>query len=202
MSEPSAAPEVDPEDVRMERLAPNPGAKRPRKRVGRGQGSGHGKTAGRGTKGLGARSGGGVRPGYQGGQIPFYMQQGKQRGPNKKMSMPMGPFRTSTVPVNVGRLDVFEAGSVVDLDALVAAGLVKNNANRAWPVKILGEGEIDRALTVRADAFSASARAKIEAAGGTVELVSGEAAPEAEAPQEPADAADDAGEAPGDDADS
>jgi large subunit ribosomal protein L15 len=206
MSEQSAAPEVDPEDVRLERLAPNPGAKHPRKRVGRGQGSGHGKTSGRGTKGLGARSGGGVRPGYQGGQIPIYMQQGKLRGPNKKMSMPMGPFRTNTVPVNVGRLDVFEPGSVVDLDSLVAAGLVKNNANRAWPVKILGEGEIDRALTVRADAFSASARAKIEAAGGTVELVGGEApseapAPEAEAPQEPADPAEPTSEAPGDDAD-
>jgi large subunit ribosomal protein L15 len=122
------------------------------------------------------------------------------------MSMPMGPFRTNTVPVNVGRLDVFEPGSVVDLDSLVAAGLVKNNANRAWPVKILGEGEIDRALTVRADAFSASARAKIEAAGGTVELVGGEApseapAPEAEAPQEPADPAEPTSEAPGDDAD-
>lgn len=206
----AASPEVDPEDVRLERLAPNPGAKRPRKRVGRGQGSGHGKTAGRGTKGLGARSGGGVRPGYQGGQIPFYMQQGKLRGPNKKMSMPMGPFRTNTVPVNVGRLDVFEAGSVVDLDALVAAGLVKNNANRAWPVKILGEGEIDRPLTVRADAFSASARAKIEAAGGTAELVGGETPseappaepPEAEAAQEAPAQVEETGEASGDDADS
>lgn len=183
MSEPETNPvEVDPADVRLERLGPNPGARHPRKRVGRGQGSGHGKTSGRGTKGLGARAGGGVRPGYQGGQIPLYMQQGKLRGSNKKMSMPMGPFRTHTVPVNVGRLDVFEAGSVVDAEALVEAGIVKNNANRAWPIKILGEGELDRALTVRADAFSAGARAKIEAAGGTAELVGGEDAP---APVEP-----------------
>jgi len=110
----------------------------------------------------------------------------------------MGPFRTHTVPVNVGRLDVFEAGSVVDAEALVAAGIVKNNANRAWPIKILGEGELDRALTVRADKFSASARAKIEAAGGTAETVAAaegvadeeraQAAPVAQASDEPADA--------------
>ena len=77
------------------------------------------------------------------------MQQGKLRGSNRKMSMPMGPFRTHSVPVNVGRLDVFDAGSTVDLEALAAKGLVKNNANRDWPVKILAQGEIDRALTVR-----------------------------------------------------
>ena len=161
---------IDPEDVRLENLGPRPGAKTRRKRVGRGIGSGHGKTAGRGTKGLGARSGGGVRPGFQGGQMPVYMQQGKLRGPNRKMSMPFGPFRTHTVAVNVGKLNVFEAGSVVDIDALVEAGLVKNNANRGYPVKILGGGEIDRALTVRVDAFSASAKAKIEAVGGSAEL--------------------------------
>ena len=190
---------VDPEDVRLERLGPNPGATRSRKRVGRGQGSGHGKTSGRGTKGLGSRSGGGVRPGYQGGQIPLYMQQGKLRGSNKKMSMPMGPFRTHTVPVNVGRLDVFEAGSVVDAEALVAAGIVKNNANRAWPIKILGEGELDRALTVRAEKFSASARAKIEAAGGTAETVAVAegVADDGQAPAAPAArAADDSADAP------
>ncbi|MDH3226685.1 MAG: uL15 family ribosomal protein, partial [Thermoleophilia bacterium] len=83
---------------------------------------------------------------------------------------PFGPFRTHTVAVNVGKLNVFEAGSVVDIDALVEAGLVKNNANRGYPVKILGGGEIDRALTVRVDAFSASAKAKIEAVGGSAEL--------------------------------
>lgn len=164
-------PETPAEDVRLDKLAPRPGAKRPRKRIGRGIGSGTGKTSGRGQKGLGSRAGGGVRPGYQGGQMPIYMQQGKLRGANRKMSMPMGPFRTHSVPVNVGRLSVFEAGSVVDIEALAAKGLVKNNANRDWPVKILAKGEIDRALTVRAHAVSASARAKIEAAGGTVELI-------------------------------
>jgi large subunit ribosomal protein L15 len=175
MPENPEIPETAPEDVRLDRLSPRPGARRPRKRVGRGIGSGTGKTSGRGQKGLGARAGGGVRPGYQGGQMPVYMQQGKLRGSNRKMSMPMGPFRTHTVAVNVGRLSVFPAGATVDVEALAAAGLVKNNANRGWPVKILAGGEIDRALTVRVDAVSAAARQKIEAAGGTVELI-GEAA--------------------------
>jgi large subunit ribosomal protein L15 len=170
--------ETAPEDVRLDRLSPRPGSKRARKRVGRGIGSGHGKTAGRGTKGLGARSGGGVRPGYQGGQVPIYMQQGKLRGANRKMSMPMGPFRTHSLPVNVGQLTVFEAGSVVDIAALEGRGLVKNNSSRGWPVKLLAAGEIDRALTVIVDAASAAAVAKIEAAGGSVQLV-GEAVAQA-----------------------
>jgi large subunit ribosomal protein L15 len=164
-------PEGAPEDVRLDRLAPLPGSRHARKRVGRGIGSGHGKTSGRGQKGLGARSGGGVREGYRGGQMPIYMQQGKMRGSNRKMSMPMGPFRTHSVGVNVSRLAVFEPNSVVDPEALAARGLVKNNANRDWPVKILAKGEIDRPLTVRAHAFSAAARAKIEAAGGTAEVL-------------------------------
>jgi large subunit ribosomal protein L15 len=163
--------ETPAEDIRLDRLSPRPGARRPRKRVGRGIGSGTGKTAGRGQKGLGARSGGGVRPGYQGGQVPIYMQQGKLRGSNRKMSMPMGPFRTHTVAVNVGQLSVFEAGSTVDIAALEAAGLVKNNSSRGWPVKLLANGDIDRALTVQVDAVSASARAKIEAAGGSGQLI-------------------------------
>jgi large subunit ribosomal protein L15 len=168
MAEQNTSPieETAPEDVRLDRLVPRPGAKRPRKRVGRGIGSGTGKTAGRGQKGLGARSGGKVRPGYQGGQVPIYMQQGKLRGANRKMSMPMGPFRTHSIPVNVGQLSVFAAGSVVDIAALEARGLVKNNSARGWPVKLLAAGEIDRALTVRVDAASAAAVSKIEAAGG------------------------------------
>ena len=93
------------------------------------------------------------------------------RGPNHKKSMPFGPFRTHTIPVNVGQLAVFDAGTVVDVDALEARGLVKNNSHRAWPVKILAEGELDRALTVRAHAFSGAAKAKIEAAGGTAEVI-------------------------------
>jgi large subunit ribosomal protein L15 len=171
MPEGPQIPETPAEDIRLDRLSPRPGSKRPRKRVGRGIGSGTGKTSGRGQKGLGSRAGGGVRPGYQGGQTPIQMQQGKLRGSNRKMSMPMGPFRTHSVPVNVGRLDVFDAGSTVDIEALVAKGLVKNNANRDWPVKLLAQGEIDRALTVRVNAASAAARAKIEAAGGTVEII-------------------------------
>jgi large subunit ribosomal protein L15 len=159
------------EEIGLHNLKPAPGSRRPRKRVGRGEGSGTGKTAGRGQKGLGARSGRGVRVGYQGGQIPIYMQQGKLRGSNRKMSMPMGPFRTHSVPVNVGRLAIFEAGATVDPEALAERGLVKNNANRDWPVKLLAGGDIDRALTVRVHAASAAARAKIEAAGGTVELI-------------------------------
>lgn len=162
---------VNPEDITLDKLGPPAGSKRARKRVGRGIGSGRGKTCGRGQKGLGSRSGGGVREGYAGGQMPAYMQQGKLRGANRKMSMPMGPFRTHTVPVNVGQLGVFDAGSVVEIADLEAKGLVKNNANRAYPVKILAEGDIDRALTVRANAFSAGAKAKIEAAGGTAEVV-------------------------------
>jgi large subunit ribosomal protein L15 len=164
-------PEGTPEDVRLDRLGPRPGAKRPRKRIGRGIGSGTGKTSGRGQKGLGSRSGGGVPAGYRGGQMPMHMQQGKLRGSNRKMSMPMGPFRTHSVGVNVSRLSVFDAGSVVDPEALEARGLVKNNANRDWPIKILAKGEIDRPLTVRAHAFSAAAKAKIEAAGGTAEIL-------------------------------
>ncbi|MCB0881343.1 MAG: 50S ribosomal protein L15 [Thermoleophilia bacterium] len=155
----------------LDKLGPPAGSKRARKRVGRGIGSGRGKTCGRGQKGLGSRSGGGVREGYAGGQMPAYMQQGKLRGANRKMSMPMGPFRTHTVPVNVGQLSVFDAGAVVEIADLEAKGLVKNNANRAYPVKILAEGDLDRALTVRANAFSAGAKAKIEAAGGTAEVV-------------------------------
>ena len=163
---------VDPEDVRLESLGPNPGSRHRRKRVGRGPGSGKGKTCGRGTKGAGARSGPGPRPGYQGGSIPLHMQKGKLRGPNHKKSMPIGPFRTSSVPVNVGALaDAFAAGDVVDVEVLAARGLVKNNSNRDYPVKLLAGGEISHALTVRVNQASAAAVAKIEAAGGRVELV-------------------------------
>jgi large subunit ribosomal protein L15 len=168
---------VDPALVRLEHLAPNPGAKRARKRVGRGIGSGTGKTCGRGQKGAGSRSGSTRDARRTGGQMPLHMQKGKLRGPNHKKSMPMGPFRTHAVTVNVGRLDVFEAGATVDVAALEARGLVKNNANRDWPVKILAEGDLDRALTVHAHAFSAGAVAKIEAAGGRAVVIGAEDAP-------------------------
>jgi large subunit ribosomal protein L15 len=171
MSDADATVAVDPNDVRLENLAPRPGSRRKRKRIGRGPGSGHGKTSGRGHKGQGSRSGKGPMESFQGGQMPLHMQKGKLRGPNHKKSMPFGPFRTHSIPVNVGSLDVFEAGSVVDIAALEARGLVKGNKNRQWPVKILAEGALDRALTIRAHAFSAGARAKIEAAGGTAEVI-------------------------------
>ena len=150
-------------------LRPNKGATKDRKRLGRGKGTGQGKTAGKGHKGYNARSGGGVRPGYEGGQMPLYMRLGKLRGPNHKKSMPIGPFRTYAVPVNVGRLaPLFEAGAEVTPEALVEKGVIKNTRTS---IKILGDGELDKALTVRMHQFSASARAKIEAAGGIAELL-------------------------------
>lgn len=153
----------------LHNLSPQPGSKHARRRVGRGHGSGHGKTSGRGHKGFNSRSGGGVRPGYEGGQMPLYMRVGKLRGPNKKMSMPFGPFRTYTTGVNVSRLaERFEAGAEVTLEALVDKGLIKNTK---IPVKILGDGDIAIALTVKANGFSKSAREKIEAAGGKAEVV-------------------------------
>lgn len=172
---PADEPVVDPKDIRLESLRPNPGARHRRKRLGRGPGSGHGKTCGRGMKGAGARSGPGPRPGYHGGAIPLHMQKGKLRGSNHKKSMPIGPFRTHSVPVNVGALArLFAVGETVDAAALLQHGLVKNNANRAWPVKLLADGEITHALTVRVDQASAAAIAKIEAAGGRVELIAAE----------------------------
>ena len=141
-------------------LHPSPGSKRPIKRVGRGPGSGHGKTAGRGHKGKGARSGGNVKPGYEGGQMPL------QRRLPKRGFKPIA--RTSYAIVNVGRLAAFDAGSTVDRDALRAHGLV---GSRRGPIKILGEGTLDRALTVQSQAFSEKARAAIEGAGGTATVV-------------------------------
>ena len=150
-------------------LRPNPGSTKNTKRLGRGKGSGQGKTAGKGHKGYNSRSGGGVRPGYEGGQMPLYMRLGKLRGPHMKKSMPIGPFRTYAVPVNVGRLSqAFAAGDQVTPEALVAKGIVKNTHT---PIKILGGGEIDVALTVRMHGFSQTATEKIAAAGGTVELL-------------------------------
>ncbi len=156
-------------EIGLHDLRPNAGSTKDRKRLGRGKGSGQGKTAGKGHKGYNARSGGGVRPGYEGGQMPLYMRLGKLRGPNHKKSMPIGPFRTYAVPVNVGRLTaLFEAGAEVTPEALVEKRVVKNTRT---PIKILGDGDLDKALTVRMHLFSTSARAKIEAAGGTVELL-------------------------------
>ena len=159
---------LDPEDVGLHNLQPAPGAKRDRKRIGRGDGSGHGGTSGRGHKGAGARAGSKRKVAYEGGQNPIHMRMRKLRGPNKKMSMPFEPFRTHTQPVNVADLDArFEAGDEVTPESLRVAGLAK----RKHPVKVLGRGEISKKLTVRAHAFSASAREKIEKAGGTAEPI-------------------------------
>ncbi len=156
------------EDVGLHSLKPAPGSRRSRKRIGRGGGSGHGKTSGRGHKGAGARSGNKRKTGYEGGQNPIHMRMGKLRGPNKKMSMPFENFRTHTQPVNLSDLDArFKSGDKVNPESLRAAGLAK----RRDPVKILARGEIKKKLTVRAHGFSAAAREKIEAAGGTVEVI-------------------------------
>jgi large subunit ribosomal protein L15 len=137
-----------------------------RKRIGRGLGSGKGRYAGRGIKGQKSRSGSHrMRPGFEGGQMPIYMRLGKQRGSTSKDAMPIGPHRTATVGVNVAELErVFEDGATVDADALVEKRLVKNTKS---DVKILGNGDLTKKLLVTAHGFSASARAKIEAAGGS-----------------------------------
>jgi large subunit ribosomal protein L15 len=159
---------LSPEEVGLHSLRPKPGSRRPRKRLGRGEGSGTGKTSGRGHKGAGARSGTKRKPGYEGGQNPIHMRMRKLRGPHHKMSMPFEPFRTRTQPVNVADLEQrFDAGADVTPDSLRAAGLAK----RRDPVKILGRGEVSKKLTVRAHGFSATAREKIEAAGGTCEVL-------------------------------
>lgn len=159
---------IEPEEVGLDNLRPKRGSKRPTKRLGRGKGTGQGKTAGRGHKGYGARAGSKQKAGYEGGQNPIHMRMRKLRGPNKKMSMPFEPFRTHTQPVNVATLEErFESGAEVTPEALLGVGL----ATRKHPVKILGNGELSKKLTVRAHAFSSSAREKIEAAGGTAELI-------------------------------
>ena len=161
---------LDPEEIGLHTLRPKPGSRTTRKRIGRGKGTGWGKTAGRGHKGAGARSGAKRKAGYEGGQNPIHMRMRKLRGPHMKKSMPFEPFRTHTQPVNVGDLEGrFDAGAEVTPDTLRAAGL----ATRRHPVKILGGGEISTKLTVRAHAFSASAKEKIEAAGGSCELIEG-----------------------------
>ena len=158
------------EPITLSNLKPAPGAQKSRKRVGRGNGSGNGKTAGRGNKGQKSRSGShNMRPGFEGGQMPLYMRTGKLRGPHMKKSMPMGPFRTQTEIVNVGDVAAkFPAGAEVTPELLVESGLLSRVRH---PVKVLGEGEVGHALTIRAHAFSASARAKIEAAGGAAQVI-------------------------------
>jgi large subunit ribosomal protein L15 len=140
--------------------------RRDRKRIGRGMGSGKGRYAGRGIKGQKARAGSHkMRAGFEGGQMPIYMRLGKQRGPYSKDAMPIGPHRTFTASVNVRDLERFDAGAEVTPQALAEAGLIRNAKTE---VKILGQGDLSKKLTVSAHAFSATAREKIEGAGGSV----------------------------------
>jgi large subunit ribosomal protein L15 len=149
--------------MRIEDLRPAPGSTRKRKRIGRGPGSGHGKTSGKGHKGQKARAGGGVRPGFEGGQMPLY-----RRLP-KRGFLPYGG-KTEFAIVNVGELSArFAAGSVIDPEALVSSGMIRKSGRGA--VKVLGDGDVAHALTVRVHKFSGAAKKKLEAAGGRVEAL-------------------------------
>jgi len=160
---------ADGERIGLHNLKPAPGSRRPRKRVGRGEGSGTGKTAGRGQKGWGSRSGARRRYRFEGGQNPIHMRMRKLRGPHMKKSMPFEPFRTRTQAVNLGDLEArFESGADVTLEALHAQGL---GTRKGVPVKILAKGELTKPLTVHAHQFSKAARERIEAAGGTCQVV-------------------------------
>ena len=156
-------------DIGLHTLKPAPGSRKARKRVGRGEGSGTGKTSGRGQKGYGSRSGAKDRARFEGGQMPIHMRMRKLRGPHMKKSMPFEPFRTHTQAVNIVDLERrFESGDDVTLEALKAKGL---GNRKDIPVKILAKGEISKPLTVHAHKFSGSARAAIEAAGGTCQPI-------------------------------
>jgi large subunit ribosomal protein L15 len=152
------------EEIGLHNLKPKPGSRRPRKRLGRGEGSGLGKTSGRGHKGAGARSGAKRKANYEGGQNPIHMRMRKLRGPHMKKSMPFEKFRTKTQPVNLSDLEQrFDAGAEVTPESLKEKGLAK----RSDPVKILARGELKKKLDVHAHAFSAAAKEQIEAAGGS-----------------------------------
>lgn len=146
--------------MKLNQLTAVPGATKEAKRIGRGHGSGNGKTAGKGHKGQKARAGHGMRPGFEGGQMPLQRRIPK-RGFNNI-------FAKEVVSVNVGSLNCFEDGAQVDLEALMSAGILKKAGDS---LKILAGGEISKKLTVKADAFSEAAKAKIEAAGGKAEVV-------------------------------
>ena len=158
-------PPTPEEELNLSSLKPAQ-KRKTRKRVGRGMGSGKGRYSGRGIKGQKARSGSHtMRPGFEGGQMPIYMRLGKKRGPYSKDAMPVGPHRTHTVAVNVRDLErVFDDGAEISPETLVGKGLLKNTRT---DVKILGEGELKKKLSVTAHMFSQTAREKIESAGGT-----------------------------------
>ena len=163
-----------PEKLNLSNLKPAQ-ARRGRKRIGRGLGSGKGRYATRGLKGQKARSGSNkMRAGFEGGQMPIYMRLGKQRGPYSKDAMPMGPHRTRTVAVNVRDLERFDTGAEVSPESLAEAGLIRNTK---YDLKILGHGELSKKLVVSAHNFSRSAREKIEQAGGSITSLRGEPEP-------------------------
>ncbi len=147
--------------MRQDELSPAPGSKKSRKRVGRGDGSGHGTYSGRGCKGKKSRSGYKMRPGFEGGQLPLIKRLPLKRGFTNM-------FRTEYSIVNISKLNIFESGSEVTPDKLVAARIVKSLRH---PIKILADGDINRPLVVKANKFSAAAKAKIEVAGGQAEEV-------------------------------
>ncbi len=147
--------------MREDELSPAPGAKKRRKRVGRGDGSGHGTYSGRGCKGQKSRAGFKMRPGFEGGQLPLIKRLPRKRGF-------VNIFRIEYSSVNINKLNTFESGSEVTPEKLVAAGIVKSLRQ---PIKILAGGDINHPLVVRANKFSAAAKAKIEAAGGQAEEV-------------------------------
>jgi large subunit ribosomal protein L15 len=162
----------DEERIGLHTLKPAEGSRKTRKRIGRGEGSGTGKTSGRGQKGAGSRSGSKARVNFEGGQMPMHMRMRKLRGPTKKMSMPFEPFRTHTQPINLDDLEArFDDGAEVTLETLREKGLAKR---KGVPVKVLGRGELNKKLTVHAHKFSATARERIEAAGGTVQVIDAE----------------------------
>ena len=192
-----------PEKLNLSNLKPAQ-ARKSRKRIGRGMGSGKGRYSTRGLKGQKARSGSNkMRAGFEGGQMPIYMRLGKQRGPYSKDAMPMGPHRTRTVAVNVRDLERFEAGAEVTPESLAQAGLIRNTK---FDLKILGHGDLSKKLTVSAHNFSRSAREKIEQAGGSITWLRGEPdprkpkhKPRAEIPQaepEPPQTEEEAAESP------
>ncbi|MCJ7771619.1 MAG: 50S ribosomal protein L15 [Desulfobacterales bacterium] len=146
--------------MKLNELSPSKGSRKTRKRLGRGVGSGSGKTAGRGSKGFNSRSGGGVRPGYEGGQMPLHRRLPKRGFTNI--------FKKKIATINIRDLERFESGSLVDESVLIRSGLIKG---RREGIKLLAQGEISKPLTIKVNAISKDARMKIEAAGGEIQLI-------------------------------